>query len=173
MLSSTKKIILFLGSMLALALCVYVAMWYVVSLREEAIRTDVAEQREEYSRRENASALALVFDDTVAERAELHEYIVSKDGVTTFLELVEQVGREQGLVVDTKSVTPEVLSGEEAFESLVVTIALEGSYEGIKTMLALMESLPLQTHIQAVSLTRGSGDSTWLGTLTMKVTKEK
>jgi len=173
MLPSTKKIILFLGGTLVLALFVYVGMWYVVSLREGAVRKDIAQQREEYSRRENAVALALVFEDTVADREKLHHYVVSRDGVTSFLELVELVGREQGLVVDTKSVTLEPLEGEDAFESLVVTVAFEGSYSDTKTMLALMESLPLQVRIQATSLSRGSDDSSWQSTLTMQVTKEK
>lgn len=155
-----------------LSLCAYGGTWYAVSLREATMHAELGRQEEELAQRENGSALALVFEDTVVERAKLQDYVVSRDDATTFLELVEGAGRAQGLAVNTTSVTIEALPQTDIFEALVVALTVTGSYKDVKTMLALLETMPLQVKVRSVSLSREGGDS-WRGAFVIDVTKRK
>lgn len=175
MLPSTLKFAIFSSILLVLSGCIYGGFWYIITLREGAMREELSHRAEKIAEQQKVSALASLFSNTQVERKDLHTYVVPEDGVTGFLELIERTLREHRLTVETKSVTIEALPGIVAFESLVVTLETTGSYQDTKQMLALVEAMPYQVSITSVSLERSGKDSgaSWHGAVTIRVTKEK
>lgn len=176
MTSSTKKIAIFAASALMLSGGIDAGLWYMLAKGERMVQERTAERIERSAREVQLSTLQRVEEDTAADRAELRTFILGKDDVADFLELIEGAARKQGLTPKTRSVEVEKLEGTTNFEAIALALEFEGSYKGVTAMLPLIESLPYQLEVRSVSLER-TGDegatSLWRGILQLRVVKEK
>ena len=114
-------------------------------------------------------ALLRLVEETAEEREELDAYVLAEEDVVTFLSLLGTLGREQGVLLETKSIKSNDVGG--VFEELSIETTMQGSYDSVLYTLALLESLPYQSRLESVALAEGNG--VWQSTLTLYVTKHK
>lgn len=111
---------------------------------------------------------------TEQQRTELASRIVRDDSVINFLSLFEAVGKEQGVVLTTDSLSTTPLN--DMFETLQIHVSVKGSYTAIMRVLALFERLPYQSSVTAVTITnadQGKDGISWGGTFVLEITKFK
>ena len=168
------SLILLLGSF-----GLYGGFWYMVSLREVQSRQHAEEKMRVSAQATESVRLASLATETKSARELLRTYVVSDDDVASFLGLIERSGRALGLVVTTKSVTIDKPDGTGPFETLIVTLEVEGSYAQITQVLKLIEVMPYQVSVRSVALDRKLGGgiaspsdgAVWHGMFTIGVTK--
>lgn len=151
----------------------------MVSLREVQSRQHAEEKMRVSAQATESVRLASLATETKSARELLRTYVVSDDDVASFLGLIERSGRALGLVVTTKSVTIDKPDGTGPFETLIVTLEVEGSYAQITQVLKLIEVMPYQVSVRSVALDRKLGGgiaspsdgAVWHGMFTIGVTK--
>lgn len=151
-----------------LSVAVLCVLYYAILQKEAAYYEQVAQRALGRATDRQLASLVNLVGDTQAERTELISYVLPSDGVISFLALIEDLGAEQGLVTETKSITVEPLSKKD-FESLTLTLEVRGTYERVQHMLDLIETLPYQIDINTVSI-RAEGN-VWVGSFDLQVTK--
>lgn len=160
---------------------VYGGAWYLVSLREATFRAQAEEQAHKAAHAHEASRLLALFAETEDARTALHTYMLADDGVVNFLSSVERMGRTLGLSVVTKAATVEKGDAASSFETLAVTLEIEGSYTRVMRMIQVIEKLPYQVAVRSVLLDKkrdtlsseAPSANGWKGVITIAVTKEK
>lgn len=139
--------------------------------------TKLAEGQEQIQKatvhKQEIASLDRLIEETVSEREEISSYILhDDDDVIRFLSLIETLGNEQGVELKTTSLNAE--SAGDLFENLAINISVTGSYRSIQHLLMLFETLPFQSSVSRLSLTRASEtgvNGAWDGKLTLNVTK--
>jgi len=96
---------------------------------------------------------------TASVREQLEAYFISKEGVVSFIELLEGVGQSAGAAVSIQNVEETPLDGSDVLESLRVSITAEGSWESVVHFLGLLEYLPYESSVGDVVFSRS--DSAW------------
>lgn len=152
---------------------VYGGLWYEVYRWEEKVREGMAQQAKETEEQRQFVALEKEYVESEKDRRMLKNFVVAKEGATDFLELVESMGRAQGLKVAIKSAQDQALKESTTFELLVISLEVSGSYTSLTSFLPLIESLPYQTEIASVSLEQIGGEGEWRGLFDLRVVKEK
>lgn len=113
------------------------------------------------------AALVTLAENSRESRAALDQYVLPADAVITFLALIESLAREQALGIETRSIAIDPLNSR--FETVLLTIAVDGAYEDVTHMLDLLESLPYQSDVYRVSINNNGREST--GVFSLQVTK--
>lgn len=147
----------------------------------------VSEQKEVYVRKEqerlrilelekSIDALTQTLERTRSEREFLLGRILSaeEDGVISLLALIGQLGREQGVLLETQSITTEALSSSlaDTFEYLSIHFTMTGSYEQVHDTLRVLEHLPYQVVVANARLTRSNATSAeWTAFVELRFTK--
>jgi len=159
--------IFFLASLACFSSFSYVVYNHKIALNEQLVRAA------EIKARESAlGALIRVTAVSKEERTALRSYVLEDDRVIDLLSLIENLGKEQGVVVTTNTLTVSSLNAE--FENLQITVSAEGSYDAIMHVLGLLETLPYQSAVTKVLLSKVSeGGALWKGTFDVQVTKFK
>jgi hypothetical protein len=151
------------------AMAVYGVLAYVV-VGKRALATSRATDRATLgSRQLELATLKAALVETAEDRAALHEFIVTDDRLTEFLALVEGSARAQGLKASTRSV--DIVRPAGPFEELHVVLEAEGSYEGLKRLIALFETMPFHIDMEDIAIDRS--DDVWHGVFAFSVTKER
>lgn len=175
MISKHTKIIggiaglVFLCSIAALAVLSYLINNANALLTEQKIQRERAE-----TQRQELDSLVKLVEETTSEREELSNYLLSDDEVITFLALIETLGREQDVELKTNSLT--VVDKNGFFEELQLQVSVDGSYDSVLHLLTLFETLPYQSFVSNVSLSRAVDEgfsNAWSGTFRLHVTKFK
>lgn len=166
----------------AVALCVvgagsYGGIWYLLRMSEAKVETYAAQHAQAEAKRSEITALERLYAETQLDRVALRTFVIEKDGVADFLELIEGIARRHGLEPTTRSLAVEEVPHFPEFEALALTLEVGGAYEHIVTMLPIIEALPYQAEIRSVSLERSgtseTGDDLWRGVFMLRVSKEK
>ncbi len=167
---STKIFIGISSSIFLLSIIVCAGMVYLI-IKERAEYAEWNTKRAEIKAIESS---LVILEDTVDERKSLMKRILRKDNddVITLLTLIEELGKEQQLLLSTKSLSETTTSG--AYEPLTINLEAEGKYDSVVHMLKLLEQLPYQVTIGKVQIMKnGEADADWKGTYEVKVTKIK
>ncbi len=176
MLPSTIKTSIVTTCLLLGAVGVYGGSLYLLSIKEASVQSLIQEKVITEKREHEASALTALLENTVREREQLRAFVVTEQGVITFLEEIEEIGRERG-VETVITVSTQPLEGSSVFEHLALSVQFQGSYVSVRAFLSALETLPFQITLQSVNLDRVGGEgetlSQWRGTSTFRVTKEK
>lgn len=142
-------------------------LWVISSHKAEVYSARVASKKFELESR----ALGQLEDTMRAEEdkwKKLKSFILHDDDVITFLQLTEDVAREQGVSLSTELTLSPI---DATFESLHMNTTIEGSFDGVMRMIRLLETLPYQSEVEQVSLSRSGGDGVWSATLAITVLK--
>lgn len=178
MLLTTKKSLIIALTLSLVAGGAFGGAWYAVFYYKQIVKQRGATALLASKKETDVLELKKTLEDTEEDRSKLRQFIIGDDDVANFLELVENTARGQGLQVATKAVTVEPIKDTALFEQLSLTLEVEGEYQGVASMISLLETLPYQVSITSVALERTSlkGDvapQVWRGRFMMKVTKEK
>lgn len=108
-------------------------------------------------------------------RQSLDKYFIPKDGTVGFIEEIEALGLEEGVILQISDVKVEPYAGREEFEWLAISLAVSGEWTEVINTEARLESLPYKTEIGNVFLSRGDGENqdTWSLRLIVKVLMNK
>jgi hypothetical protein len=110
----------------------------LVTIRQELVAEDKIA--------ENKQVFISLLQNTKQSREELSGYFVPLDDPTPFLELVESVARDAGVVMSVEKldmVTEDVSGAEKGKEkSVKVVLAVEGSWQEVYHFISLLEVLP-------------------------------
>jgi hypothetical protein len=174
MIHSKTKFIAILGAALfGVSLATFVGFMFIT----EGHKTHLSERTKELAlagaQRDAMSSLVETLERTEQERIELASRIIGEKQVIELVELIELVGREQGVVLTTKSITEDKLN--DIFDTLTIRLGAEGSYESIMHVLAVLEQLPYQSSVTSVLITSvgEEGFVGWSATFEIVVTKSK
>jgi hypothetical protein len=170
MLTSTTRILTATVIAFLCALAAYALLWYLIDRNLDRAASENALRAQSFIRGLELSGLEKTLADTAKDRARLASFVVTDDGITEFLALVEGAVRSQGLTASTRAV--EIEPGEGRFESLKLTIAANGGYDELKRLIVLLETMPFSIDMRTVRLDRASGNE-WTGVFTFAVTKER
>lgn len=108
---------------------------------------------------------------TLAElRSELRSRIISSDGVVDTLILIESLGESTGTTVSVAGIS--VAEGKNEIDTVTLQLRAEGSYTGVRNVLALLETLPYKVQILLTALRQSGEPNSWVGEYTITVLKE-
>lgn len=153
------------------AVSAYVFFFFSVEKQKEKFIAERTARAEASARKEALSALMRTLDETKEERTDLFTRVLQEEDVIDLLALIETVGKEQGVVLTTNSLTVEPINA--TFESLVVSIDVEGPLTGVMHVLKLLEHLPYQSSVRNVQVLRNESEEGWKSTYDVRVTKYK
>lgn len=177
MFQNHTKIIASIGAALLLLSAGATAFFfYLVQEEKAAYREMVVEREIVKTRQASLKKLLETLTETKDDRETLTTRILKDQEVIDFLALVESVGKEQNVTLETESLTVQPIN--DAFESLVINLSVTGSYASVVHVLKLLEQVPYQSGIQKVTLARDvereeDSANEWKGTFEIVVTKFK
>lgn len=174
MLHKNTKILVAISAIIfVVSVAACIAFFWIVSKQKAEYAGLLLERAQAQVHQEALQSLVRTLDDTKQERSSLLSRVLKDDEVINFLALIETLGKEQGVTLTTNSLN--VLPGNGTFETLVVNIGVEGSYEEVSYIIRLLEQLPYQSTVNNVKMSRDSeGEaSLWKGSFEVKVTKLK
>lgn len=164
----TKVIIIIAASTLVLSVAIFGIFLGVVSKQKVEHVTHSQDRADAKAHQVSLQQLMQVLDETKEERESLNTRFVQDEEVINLLALIETLGKEQGVILTTDSLTVE--PENEYFEVLVIKIATVGQYPQVMNLLSLIENLPYQTSIHSVDMQKND-DKTWKGSFEINVTK--
>lgn len=99
------------------------------------------------------SRRALAQEIAAAERR-LNGALIQKDGVAAFIEFLEKTGSKAGMDVAIDSVEPRERPDVSEAEELLLTLHATGPWKTVLRFAGLMESLPIETRVERITLSR-------------------
>jgi Tfp pilus assembly protein PilO len=148
-----------------------VAFVVVNNQKETYLENERARAEREAFASRNTNLIASL-EKTQEERTLLTAQIIHEEDVIDLLSLIETLGKEQGVLLTTKSLTVD--SVDNTFETLAIQLEVEGSYEAVTHMLNLLEHIPHHVTVESVQLTTQSSDEfAWQGQYQLRVSKYK
>ena len=149
---------------------IYTVFLGVVANQKET-HIDLAKERiETKAHQESLQKLMETLEETEGERAALLTRFIKEEDVIDVLSLVESLGNEQGVIFTTNSLN--VVPINDALESLVISMKVEGNYVRVHKVLSLLEHLPYQAIITKAQI-QESTDDEWVGVFEIQITKFK
>lgn len=118
-------------------------------------------------------ALEATVQSSKEDREKLKGYILADEEIIDLLSLIEQTALEQGTTLTTEGLTVEPI--DDVFEELQISVAIEGSFDGVMRMLRIVELIPEQSSVSHVVIGRTGeeGGDTWEGRVEIRVVKFK
>jgi Tfp pilus assembly protein PilO len=143
-----------------------------VAKQKEVYETKTMDRRSMIEREKGIVTLTEELEATKEERAFVASRILREDDVIDFLALIEGVGREQDVALQTSSLKVESI--DTMFEALVVSIDITGTYDAVVHMVTLFEYLPYQVSLGKLRIRNESeNENNWTASFEIRVTKFK
>ncbi len=114
--------------------------------------------------------LEQLVDNTQAERAQLHKYLLTEDQTIDFLSKIEKLA--DSLSIDLSTDALKVQDGEGSFDTLLISYRVEGMKTRVDTLIRMLETLPYQAGLSNVSFQYDFKDGVDIttGTFTLAIT---
>ncbi|MBA3550846.1 hypothetical protein H0W32_01395 [Patescibacteria group bacterium] len=182
--SSTKKILIFLAVFITIACSGIYGMYYIISKAGHKVAGYELQQQKLISELEADRSLKQFLATSGPDIEKLSSRIVSRDGTVAFLEMIEKIARDTGLIIDTESVNVAASPiNIEEFETLNLVLSTRGTWSNTYRFLSILETLPYKVTITGAEinqleegvLSEGISVSTtpWSGSFTFNVIKYK
>ena len=173
MMRKNTKVIVILGILFFIvSIVMYVLFFTIVSNHKKQFTALSIERATIQSHQKLLKELTQTLEETKHEREIIKDSILKEENIIDLLTLIESLGKEQGVSVITNSLNVTPINA--TFETLVVTVGVEGSYGAVLHILELFEALPYQSTINKVQITHTEeGISTWKGLFEIRVVKFK
>lgn len=185
-LSKTKKLFIVFTVLVLFALALYIFLFLHIAKEGRtisALKNDISVTTEKEGKLRSVQA---VLRETEDERARLDDYFIAKDGVVSFIELIEAFGGISGAVIDvsTVDVGPLVSKADttakdtDSFAELILlSFKVNGIWQEVLHTFALLESLPYKISITSVTLRTipvpEEEPQKWQADVTLTVVKKK
>lgn len=167
---NTKFITIATTLFFLLGVSVFSVFFFIVTKQKAHFHEKSVERAEIQAHQDSLTALMRTLGDTENERISLRTRIVPDEDVVDILALIESLGKEQGVILTTNSLTVAPINN--LFETLVINVSVEGSYQSIIHTLKLLEHLPYQSEVGKVQMENQQGMK-WNGAVEVRVTKFK
>ncbi len=138
-------------------------------------KAQLAEERQWVAQAESEKQAFSTLQETLAssesDREKLKKYVIKDDEIIELLSLIERTAKDEGVTLTTDSLTVE--PQDETFETLVVALKLQGSFNNVMQVIQILEVLPERSNITSVELEAfdEEGVALWQGAITLRVTK--
>ena len=136
--------IIFLGTSFLLLLSAiggYVYLYSRITKKTESVESVAIEIENEKRSQQNISGLKRSIVLTEQKNKILESHFVTEGKVVNFIESIEMLGKESGVVVDIQSLQPGEQTGKEG---LYVTLSLSGEFNSVNKFILLLENMPYQ-----------------------------
>ncbi len=174
MIHTRTKIIAIISLLfLASAVTVYGIFLWVLAGHKEQLAEERRWVAEAASQEQAFSKLEETLAASAADREKLKGFILKDDEIIELLSMIERTAKEENVALSTDSLIVE--AKDETFETLIVSLTFQGSFNSVMQIIQILEVLPQQSRISKVELvtTKEDGIQTWQGSVTLKVTKFK
>lgn len=128
-------------------------------------------------------ALQSVLEATQEKRDALQNYIVTENGIVSFLESIESLEEQTGAAIEVRSIEKSTDKDSVFVEELSLNIRAKGSWEDVYYTFLLLEALPYKTRIDQIQFSKslveedeageGDGADEWQGDFRFFVMKTK
>jgi len=181
MIKTTKT--LFIVGLIAVIIGLALTYGFFLVIKQKVEAT--ASKETELAGRESLEAqnrsLKLLLADVKPDIEKLSTRIIGPEGVVSFIEEIESLGKEIRVTTKIESVAIEPNEKlKETHELLKLTVLTQGNWHSVFQFLTMMETLPYKTIIDGVTFNRRSGGeegaaggSVWNGSMTLRVLKQK
>lgn len=165
----TKVVVSVSAALLCASLSALVIFFYKLEVQKAAYQSMRAEEAEQTARHAALTSLVSTFEKTKDARETLSSHFLTEGEVIELLSLIENLGRENGVLLSTDELVVEPVNAR--FEHLVATISVEGEYVSVLRILELLEHLPYEAQIEHVTLSQEA--HVWRGVFDMRILKFK
>lgn len=178
MLNARTKLIAGIGIIFfVVSFAVGTFFFYEVGLRKVEIDSLLQEQAQTVAYKKSLESITAALASTESERTFLATRVLKEEEVVDLLTLIETIANEQGIVPKTNSLAVEPVANKNSknFETLIVNVSLEGSYEALLAALTIYENLPYQSALRNVRFEKNESEAgvQWKSTYEILVTKYK
>ncbi len=174
--SETKIFGILAGVMCLLALCALGGMLYFIEQKDTAYVEALEARAMRIGTEKEMESFDALVAETAHDREELAQYMLTEDSIVDFLSLIGGLAQAQGVAAETRSLAVEAIPDDAIFEYLTLQVEVTGSFTAVTEMLPLLESLPYQVHVRAVTVEHPGGTAEgdlWRGSYHLYVTKYK
>lgn len=114
------------------------------------------------------NSLEFTIQSSRVERAQLEEYILTKDDTISFLTEIEQMSRNLGIVLRTKSLEEGKVEGS-VYDDLRMAFDVEGTMSQLENFVQLLELLPYHGQVQRVNFNKVEGEELFSGDIIITI----
>lgn len=176
-ITRTKTLLIIALGALVVAVGIYVFMYRAVVRAYTTLVTTELEYTAVTREREQRDEVRAFVTETSEMRSELAGYLLASDDPIDFLNLLEQMGQEANVLLTVVSLSreePVVAKGtNNDIQAPQVRVALlvEGAWENIYHLLALLETMPYSLSIDRVHVTEEKTETgfVWSGQIGISV----
>lgn len=173
--SRTKIIALISISLFLLSLAAFGGVTFLLKKHKSTLEQERIAVADAEMQKKSLQDLLAIVDSSEGEREKMRSYILEDDRIIDLLTLIGTLSKEQGVTYSTSNLAVSPI--DDTFETLALTVSVEGSFEKIMRVLSLLEALPQQSLITEVLFTKTLEKETqsqeWHGTIHIQVTKFK
>ena len=152
---TTKTLaLMFLATVVVSAAAGYL-LWLVVGLQERLL-AQIAQIQETEAQATAYLQLRRISEQTTDERAQLAQYYLpsQNDSIELLALLEEQWGPQLGVIVEPTNLDREESDVTDGQAWMALTVRLEGSRTGVRDMIRILENIPYQSTVRAISLSQ-------------------
>lgn len=164
----TQTVALFSGLIFLAAIVGTSGLYFLVMQKDAQLQEIVHERAERIATERQLDSLEELMANTHDQRTDILTYILTNDDVVTAVSLIERVAREHGATVETEDIRTVGISNNDRFQHIVLRVKTEGTFDAVESVLRTYDTLPFQSELQGVSLSR-VGDG-WEGVFDIAVT---
>ncbi|MBI2120032.1 MAG: hypothetical protein HYT94_00210 [Parcubacteria group bacterium] len=161
--SKTKKLFIVSLVLIVSLILAYGAIWYSVHVKQKETATLYAASNQQESDQEKIRELEGTLKDTKESRAKLDEYFIQKANTVTFIEYIEQLGKDAGVALTVSSVT----DAPKGSVGIQLDFSAAGSFSGLYRLIALVELMPYKIALKKADVQRVETDGQWRGNFTI------
>jgi hypothetical protein len=142
-----------------LGVCGYAFFFVQTKTIETAALYDISHTHA--SDKEKTQALARTLKETEKDRRVLSEYFVSKTSAVTFIEQIENIGKNAGVSLKVSSVSDEA----KGSGGVQLSFSANGPFPEMYRLIALIESMPYKVTVKRANIQKmeGQGSVVWSG----------
>lgn len=170
-ISHTHKILIVAVFFAFISLSLYGFLFWQVKSENEKASTllQEAEQDIEKEKTLRAAKISLEKNETLIKA--IDTYFIPRDGVVPFIEELEKLGKDSGVMLSVGAVSTEVdpKVKDDFKETLRLRLETTGSWKDTFYFLSLIESLPYRAQVEQIALSlSGASDSLNFGNETKR-----
>ncbi|HEY4490262.1 MAG TPA: type 4a pilus biogenesis protein PilO [Candidatus Paceibacterota bacterium] len=171
--SNTKKILFVALILNVLVWSAFIYTLLQIKAEQNRVKLLLSEVNSNAAKEENFKKIKNFLQENSILISEVDSYFVSSDGVVSFIEKLESLGRSFGLGTVIESVMVNSQNKTDFKEELRITVRVNGSWTNVMNFVASAENLPYKVTIQRINLARDEEAKNWRGALDLRVLKLK
>ncbi len=161
-LTRIKKIFIFCIALNVVIFGVYGFLFWDIRAKNIQVYELISEADRDIKKDETLRAIKLSLNNNQDFISQIDQFFVPRDGVVSFIDLLEKLGHDSGveLTIGSVSVESETKNNNDFKEILRLKLGSEGSWQSVFYFMSLVENLPYRIEFENASLVlAGASDS--------------